>query len=69
MELYEQKEYDNKVQLNQREGDIMKQKATINKKIAGKMGKEYYDDNGEKWGKNIRIIIFNNFLINLSSTE
>ena len=38
----------NKEQLNKREGEIIREIGTVNKYIAGRTLKEYYEDNKEK---------------------
>jgi len=48
IELYEDFSCDNKEQLEKREGEIIREIATINKQIAGRTYKEYYQDNRDK---------------------
>ena len=48
IELYEEYPCDNKEQLEQREGQVIREIATINKIIVGRTDKEYYQDNREK---------------------
>ena len=48
IELYENYPCYNKYQLRRREGEVIKQIATINKVIAGRTRKEHYQDNREK---------------------
>jgi hypothetical protein len=52
IELYEDFPCDNKEQLRKREGEVIREIATINRNIAGRSRKEYYeeyfDDNEEK---------------------
>jgi len=45
IELYEDYPCYNKYQLERREGEVIRQIATINKNIAGRKWKEYYQDN------------------------
>ena len=47
IELYENFPCDNKEQLNKREGEIIREIATLNKNIAGRTIKEYYEQNKE----------------------
>jgi hypothetical protein len=48
MELYEEYPCENKEQLNQREGVIIRHLGTLNSKIAGRNQIEYYQDNKEQ---------------------
>ena len=43
VELYENFPCDNKEQLNKREGELIREIATLNKNIAGRTIKEYYE--------------------------
>ncbi len=54
IELYEQNGYNNKEELNKREGQIMREISTINKNIAGRTIKEYYNDNKEHIKRQVR---------------
>ena len=45
IELYEIFPCDNKEQLNKREGEIIREIATLSKNIAGRTIKEYYEQN------------------------
>ena len=45
IKLYENYPCDNKEQLNKREGEIIREIGTVNKQIAGRTYKEYYEDN------------------------
>ncbi len=47
IELYENFPRDNKEQLNNREGQVIREIATLNKNIAGRTMKEYYKTNKE----------------------
>jgi hypothetical protein len=47
IELYEDFPCERKEQLNKKEGEIIRQIGTLNKVIAGRTPKEYYDDNKE----------------------
>jgi hypothetical protein len=47
IELYENFPCDNKEQLNKREGEIIREIATLSKNIAGRTIKEYYEQNKE----------------------
>ena len=47
IELYENFPCDNKEQLNNREGKVIREIATLNKNIAGRTMKEYYETNKE----------------------
>ena len=47
IELYENFPCDNKEQLNNREGKVIREIATLNKNIAGRTIKEYYEQNKE----------------------
>jgi len=48
IELYENCPCENKEQLNKREGEVIREISTINKYIAGRTKKEYYEDNKGK---------------------
>ena len=48
IELFEDYPCENKEQLNRREGQIIREIGTLNKKIAGRTGTEYRRDNAEK---------------------
>jgi len=48
IELYENYPCYNKYQLERREGEVIRQIATINDRIAGRTLKEYYQDNRDK---------------------
>ena len=48
IELYEDFSCENKEQLNKREGQIIREIGTLNKKIAGRTKKEYIEDNKDK---------------------
>ena len=48
IELYENFKCENIEQLHKKEGEIIRQIATLNKKIEGRTFKEYYKDNKEK---------------------
>ena len=43
--MYENYPCENKEQLNKREGEIIREIGTVNKQIAGRTYKEYYEDN------------------------
>ena len=45
IELYENYSCNNKAELDKREGEITREIATINNRIAGRTHKEYYDEN------------------------
>jgi hypothetical protein len=45
LELYENYPRENKEQLNKREGEIIREIGTVNKTIAGRTHKEYYETN------------------------
>ena len=45
IELYEEYPCDNKEQLIKREGEVMREFATVNRRIAGRTIQEYYEDN------------------------
>jgi hypothetical protein len=47
IELYENVPCDNKEQLNKREGEVIREIATLNKNVAGRTIKEYYENNKE----------------------
>ena len=47
IELYENFKCNNKEELTKREGDVIRQIATLNKCISGRKKKEYYQDNKE----------------------
>ena len=47
IELYEAYPCNNKKELNQREGQVIREIGSINKCIAGRTKKEYYNDNAE----------------------
>jgi hypothetical protein len=48
MELYQDYPCENKAQLNKREGEVIREIGTLNKQIAGRTLKEYYQDNTDK---------------------
>jgi hypothetical protein len=48
IELYENFPCNNKTELNKKEGEIIREIGTLNKLIAGRTVKEYYEDNKEK---------------------
>lgn len=48
IELYENYPCNSKEELNKREGEIIRQIGTLNKKIEGRKNKEYYEDNKDK---------------------
>lgn len=48
IELHEEYPCDNKAQLEKREGQVIREIATINKVVLGRTNKEYYQDNREK---------------------
>jgi hypothetical protein len=48
IELYEDFPCDNREQLEKREGEVIREIATINKLIAGRTQKEYYKENRDK---------------------
>jgi hypothetical protein len=48
IELYEEYPCDNREQLEKREGQVIREIATINKLIAGRTQKEYYKENHDK---------------------
>ncbi len=48
IELYEEFPCENKEQLNKREGEIIREIGILNKLIAGRTKKEYYEDNKTK---------------------
>ena len=48
IELYEEYPCNNKEQLEKREGEVIREIATINKNIAGRTMKEYYHDNRDE---------------------
>jgi hypothetical protein len=48
IELYEMYPCNNKKELERREGQVIREIGTINKKIEGRTKKEYYEDNKEK---------------------
>ena len=48
IELYEMFPYDSKMQLCQREGEVMRDIGTLNKNIAAKTHKEHKEDNKDK---------------------
>lgn len=48
IELYENYPCNNRSELEKREGKIIRQLATINKNIAGRTMREYYEENAEK---------------------
>jgi hypothetical protein len=48
IELYEDCPCESKEQLNKREGQIIREIATLNKQVAGRTKQEYYRDNCEK---------------------
>ena len=47
IELYEEYPCENKAQLQRREGEVIREVGTLNKKIEGRTRKEYYEDNFE----------------------
>ena len=49
IELYEYYPCNNKTELEKREGQVIREIGTINKCIAGRTNKEYYEDNTEKY--------------------
>jgi len=51
IELYEKYPCNDKAELCKREGEIIRQIGTINKCIAGRTKKEYYEDNVDKYKK------------------
>ncbi len=51
IELYEEYCCDNKEQLLKREGEVIRELGTLNKKIEGRNKKERYEDNKEKLSK------------------
>ena len=48
IELYEDFPCDNKEQLEKREGEVIREIATINQVVAGRTKKEYYEENRDK---------------------
>ena len=48
IELYEMYPCNSKEELGKREGEVIRQIATINKKISGRTQKEYYEEHAEK---------------------
>ena len=52
IELYENFPCENKEQLNKREGEVIREIGTINKQIAGRTKKKWYEDNKEKIQEN-----------------
>ena len=48
IELYENYSCNNKAELDKREGEITREIGTINKNIAGRTTKEYFDENRDK---------------------
>ena len=48
MELFENFPCNSKEELNKREGEIIREIGTVNKQIAGRTKKEYYEDNKDK---------------------
>ena len=48
IELYEYYPCNNKVELNKREGEVIRELATINKNIAGRTNKEWREENANK---------------------
>ena len=52
IELYEEFSCENKEQLNKREGEIIREIGTLNKRIEGRTYKEYNDDNKSKRKEN-----------------
>jgi hypothetical protein len=48
IELFENYPCENKEQLNKREGEIIREIGTVNKIIAGRTKKEWYEDNKDK---------------------
>ena len=48
IELHEEFSCENKEQLNKQEGEIIREIGRLNKKIAGRTEKEYYEDNRNK---------------------
>ncbi len=53
IELYENYPCNNKQELERREGEVIRQIGTINKFIAGRTKKEYYEDNRDKLAEKI----------------
>ncbi len=45
IELYENFTYDNKEQLNKQEGEVIRKKSSLNKRIEGRTKAEYREDN------------------------
>ena len=52
IELYEAYPCNNKKELNRREGEVIREIGTINKCIAGRTKKEWYEDNADKIKEN-----------------
>jgi len=48
MELYENYPCENKAQLNKREGEVIRDIGSLNKRIAGRTDKQYRSDNADK---------------------
>jgi len=48
IELFEKITYNNKEELNKKKGEVIRQVATLNKRIEGRTKKEYRQDNAEK---------------------
>ena len=48
IELFEKFPCNSKEELNKREGEIIREIGTVNKQIAGRTKKEYYEDNKDK---------------------
>ena len=48
IELFENFPCNSKEELNKREGEIIREIGTVNKQIAGRTKKEYYEDNKDK---------------------
>ena len=54
IELYEEYPCNNKEQLEKREGEVIREIATVNKNIAGRNKKEYYEENHDKMVENMK---------------
>ena len=54
IELYEKFSCENKEQLNKREGQIIREISSLNKRIEGRTLKEYYEDNKDKFNENAK---------------
>ena len=57
IELYEMHPCDNKMELERREGQVIREIGTINKNIAGRSLKEYYKDNIDKLKEKLPILV------------